>query len=200
GGVSMIIPAFLSKKANAPVMMRISREEETYIGRARPGFRGRMKIGFSKEGRITALDMFVVSDNGPYDAQGDVPTSGRIVSLLYQPQAMRWRGVTVLTNTPLRVRLEACRESQLSSRLLRKHRASLAWTRWPSGASTVQKGRRFLDRQYKASCSTRRVPFSRKRLTAAPSSSSGKREWGAHRNVLAARCAESACRLAAMWA
>jgi CO/xanthine dehydrogenase Mo-binding subunit len=31
-----------------------------------------------------------------------VPTSGRIVSLLYQPQAMRWRGVTVLTNTPPR--------------------------------------------------------------------------------------------------
>jgi xanthine dehydrogenase molybdenum-binding subunit len=102
GGVSMIIPAFLSKKANAPVMMRLSREEETYIGRARPGFRGRMKVGFSREGRITALDMFVVSDNGPYDAQGDVPTSGRIVSLLYQPQAMRWRGVTVMTNTPPR--------------------------------------------------------------------------------------------------
>ncbi len=102
GGVSMIIPALLSKKANAPVMMRISREEETFIGRARPGFRGRMKVGFSREGRITAVDMFVVSDNGPYDAQGDVPTSGRIASLLYQPQAMRWRGVTVLTNTPPR--------------------------------------------------------------------------------------------------
>jgi len=102
GGVSMIIPALLSKKANAPVMMRISREEETFIGRARPGFQGRMKIGFSKEGRILALDMFVISDNGPYDAQGDAATSGRMVSLLYQPQAMRWRGVTVLTNTPPR--------------------------------------------------------------------------------------------------
>src|SRR5271167_4624876 len=102
GGVSMIIPALLSKKVNAPVMMRISREEETFIGRARPGFQGRMKIGFSKEGRILALDMFVISDNGPYDAQGDAPTSGRTVSLLYQPQAMRWRGVTVLTNTPPR--------------------------------------------------------------------------------------------------
>jgi xanthine dehydrogenase molybdenum-binding subunit len=102
GGVSMIIPALLSKKANAPVMMRISREEETFIGRARPGFQGRMRIGFSKEGRILALDMFVISDNGPYDAQGDAPTSGHMVSLLYQPQAMRWRGVTVLTNTPPR--------------------------------------------------------------------------------------------------
>jgi xanthine dehydrogenase molybdenum-binding subunit len=102
GGVTMIIPALLSKKANAPVMMRISREEETFIGRARPGFQGRMKVGFSKDGRILALDMFVISDNGPYDAQGDSPTSGHMVSLLYQPQAMRWRGVTVLTNTPPR--------------------------------------------------------------------------------------------------
>jgi xanthine dehydrogenase molybdenum-binding subunit len=102
GGVSMIIPALLAKKANAPVMMRISREEETFIGRARPSFQGRMRVGFSKEGRITALDMFVICDNGPYDAVGDAPSSGRIVSLLYQPQAMRWRGVTVLTNTPPR--------------------------------------------------------------------------------------------------
>jgi xanthine dehydrogenase molybdenum-binding subunit len=102
GGVTMIIPALLAKKTNAPVMMRISREEETFIGRARPSFQGRMKVGFSKEGRITALDMFVICDNGPYDAVGDAPSSGRIVSLLYQPQAMRWRGLTVLTNTPPR--------------------------------------------------------------------------------------------------
>lgn len=101
-GVSLIIPALLSKKANTPVMMRISREEETFIGRARPSLLGRMKVGFSKDGRIKALDMFVISNNGPYDANGDVPTSGRIVSLLYQPEAMRWRGVTVLTNTPPR--------------------------------------------------------------------------------------------------
>ena len=28
--------------------------------------------------------------------------AARIVSLLYQPPAMRWRGVTVMTNTPTR--------------------------------------------------------------------------------------------------
>jgi xanthine dehydrogenase molybdenum-binding subunit len=102
GGVTMIIPALLSKKLNAPVMMRISREEETFIGRARPSFQGRMKIGFAKNGRITAIDMFVVVNSGAYDAQGDAPSSGRIVSLLYQPPAMRWRGVSVMTNTPPR--------------------------------------------------------------------------------------------------
>src|SRR5580698_7575456 len=101
-GISLVIPALLSKKTSAPVMMRISREEETFIGRARPSLMGRMKVGFGEDGRITALDMFVISNNGPYDANGDVPSSGRIVSLLYQPQAMRWRGATILTNTPPR--------------------------------------------------------------------------------------------------
>jgi len=102
GYIFAIIPALLSKKANAPVMMRISREEEHFIGRARPGFQGRMKVGFAKDGRISALDMFVICNNGPYDAVGDANTSGTIVSLLYQPVAMRWRGTTVLTNTPPR--------------------------------------------------------------------------------------------------
>src|SRR5215469_8250439 len=102
GAISLVIPALLAKKANAPVMMRLSREEENYIGRARPSLHGRMKVGFAKDGRITAVDMFVVCDNGPYDPVGDAASSGRIVSLLYQPPAMRWRGLTVLTNTPPR--------------------------------------------------------------------------------------------------
>ncbi|HEY1806106.1 MAG TPA: xanthine dehydrogenase family protein molybdopterin-binding subunit [Terracidiphilus sp.] len=99
GGVTMIIPALLSRKLNAPVMMRISREEEHFIGRARPSVLGRMKVGFAKDGRITALDMFTVTNAGSYDASGDGGSAARIVSLLYQPPAMRWRGVTVMTNT-----------------------------------------------------------------------------------------------------
>src|ERR1700726_3712136 len=102
GDITLVIPALLAKKTGLPVMMRVSREEEHYIGRGRPSLLGRMKVGFSKEGRITALDMYVICDNGPYDMVGDAFSSGRIVSVLYQPQAMRWRGVTVLTNTPPR--------------------------------------------------------------------------------------------------
>src|SRR5215472_1704154 len=100
--ITAIIPALLAKKTNAPVMMRISREEETFIGRGRPSLLGRLKVGFSKEGRITALDMFVICNTGPYDAVGDAGAAGRIVSLLYQPPAMRWRGATIMTNTPPR--------------------------------------------------------------------------------------------------
>src|SRR5436190_6736288 len=95
GAISLVIPVLLAKKANAPVMMRISREEEHYIGRGRPGVRGRMKVGFSKEGRILALDMFSVSDNGPFERQGDCNNTGVISSLAYQPQAMRFRGISV---------------------------------------------------------------------------------------------------------
>ncbi len=101
--ISLIIPAILSKKlGGVPVMMRVTREEEHYIGRARPSLHGRVKAGFSKEGKLLALDMFVIGDNGPYVSVNDVGSSGRIASLLYQPETMRFGGVTVLTNTPPR--------------------------------------------------------------------------------------------------
>ena len=100
--IQCIIPIILSKRAGAPVMMRISREEETMIGKLRPAVTARLKVGFDKTGRITAVDMFAVLDNGPYDQQGDLGQTGRTVSMLYQPPAMRWRGVAVLTNTPPR--------------------------------------------------------------------------------------------------
>jgi xanthine dehydrogenase molybdenum-binding subunit len=100
GAISMAIPALLSKKANAPVMMRVTREDEHFIGRARPGILARVKVGFRKDGRITAIDMYAICDNGPYDAQGDGRSAGTTISLAFQPEAMRWRGLTVLTNTP----------------------------------------------------------------------------------------------------
>jgi len=102
GSVTDIIPALLAKKTGQPVQMRVSREEEHGIGGARPATHGRMKIGLTKEGRITALDMFTVVEGGPYGPGNDGNTASRFASLLYQPEAMRWRGVTAITNTPPR--------------------------------------------------------------------------------------------------
>ena len=65
------IPAYMSKKINRPVMMRISRAEEYFIGSARPGFQGHVKIGFQSTGRISAVDLYVVQDNGAYCGGGD---------------------------------------------------------------------------------------------------------------------------------
>jgi xanthine dehydrogenase molybdenum-binding subunit len=102
GANSMAIPALLSKKTSRPVMMRISREEETYIGRMRPGYQARVKIGFQKDGRITAMDLFIIEDSGPYERQGDNEITATLASLLYQPPALRFRGISVATNTPPR--------------------------------------------------------------------------------------------------
>src|SRR3989442_2283359 len=102
GAISMVIPALLSKKANAPVMMRISREEEHYIGRARTGMVGRARAGFAKDGRITALDLFIVEDNGAYGPMGDHRSAANAASLIWEPQTMRFRGLAVITNTPPR--------------------------------------------------------------------------------------------------
>src|SRR5258708_11897410 len=55
--IQAIIPALLSKKTGAPVMMRVSREEEHYIGKARPSIHGRIKARFTTDGRLTAGDM-----------------------------------------------------------------------------------------------------------------------------------------------
>ena len=63
---------------------------------------GRVKIGFRKDGRITALDLFIVQDNGAYGPMGDHRSAGNAASLIYQPLAMRWRAINVLTNTPPR--------------------------------------------------------------------------------------------------
>jgi CO/xanthine dehydrogenase Mo-binding subunit len=100
--VFVVIPALLSKKAGAPVMMRISREDEQYIGRARPALHSRIRAGFRKDGRLLALDGLAIVDNGPYDVVGDSRSAGDHISLSYQPMAMRWRMLSVLTNTPPR--------------------------------------------------------------------------------------------------
>ena len=96
------LPILLSKQTGKPVMMRVTRREENFFGRARPGFQGRVKIGFRRDGRITALDLFLIQDGGPYGRSGDFLSAGRIASLAYQPLNMRARGVTVFTNTPPR--------------------------------------------------------------------------------------------------
>ena len=118
GAHSMAIPALLSKKAGGrPVLMRISREEENYIGRARPGIHLRARIGFRKDGRITAMDLCAISDCGPYANQGDGGTLASTATALYNPETIRFRGISVLTNTPPRVAQRAPGGEQASAML-----------------------------------------------------------------------------------
>ena len=95
----MAIPALMSKKINRPVMMRISRTEEYYLGSARGGFQGRARLGFSEDGRILAADIYLVQDAGPTEGFWDFRSGAEYAAVTYTPVAMRARGVPVHTNT-----------------------------------------------------------------------------------------------------
>jgi xanthine dehydrogenase molybdenum-binding subunit len=99
GSIIQQVPALMSRKLNRPVMLRITRAEENYLGRARPGMQARVRIGFRADGRITALDLFALGDGGPF-AGGDQNGAANTASLTYRPLNMRFRGVGVFTNTP----------------------------------------------------------------------------------------------------
>jgi len=117
GSTIMQVPALLSRKIGRPVMLRITRTEETYIGRARPGFQAWARIGYRKDGRVTALDLYIVQDNGCYGSQGDYNTAAMIASLSYQPLSMRFRGISVYTNTPPRSAQRAPGGAQITTLL-----------------------------------------------------------------------------------
>ena len=111
----MSIPAHMSKKTGRPVMMRITRAEEFTNGYGRVGLQAWIKMGFRADGRMTAVDMFVVGENGPNLGFWDFRNAGEAVSVVYQPLAMRWRGTSVLTNTPPRTAQRGPGENQTAS-------------------------------------------------------------------------------------
>ena len=96
------IPILLSKKIGKPVMMRVTRRDETSFGKARPGTQAKIKLGMRADGRITAMEIHAIGDGGPYGRSGDHMNVGTMASLAYQPLAMRMRGTGVWTNTPPR--------------------------------------------------------------------------------------------------
>ena len=100
GYPNMAVAALMSKKLKRPVMNRLTRADEYALGSARPTFQGRIKMGFREDGKLLAADLYIVQENGPYLGAGDFRSAGNCLSMVYQPDAMRWRGIPVLTNTP----------------------------------------------------------------------------------------------------
>ncbi len=93
------LAGYFSKKIGRPVQLRISRAVEYYQGSARVGFQGWIKMGFAENGRATAADVFIVEDIGPNATGGDASSAGGAISLVYDPESMRFRGLPILTNT-----------------------------------------------------------------------------------------------------
>ncbi|ALO46842.1 xanthine dehydrogenase family protein molybdopterin-binding subunit [Pseudohongiella spirulinae] len=110
----MAVTGHLARKINRPVQLRITREEEFYIGHARAGMQGLMKLGLKPDGKVGAVDVIVIGDAG---AGGGASGSGaaRFVSLMVQPEAMRFRGVSLYTNTSPRAAQRGPGENEMAT-------------------------------------------------------------------------------------
>jgi len=96
----MALPAHFSKKIGRPCMLRVTRAEEYYLGSARAAFQGRVRMGFSADGKVTAADLYIVQQNGAKSGFFDYSAAGEAMSMMYTPTAMRFRAIPIGTNTP----------------------------------------------------------------------------------------------------
>ena len=94
----MAITGQFSRQLNRPVQLRITREQEFYIGSARSGMQGWIKVGVKGDGKVSAVDLIIVNDGG-MTGGGSGNSSAQHVTVAYQPEAMRFRHISVYTNT-----------------------------------------------------------------------------------------------------
>lgn len=111
------LPAVFSRKINRPVALHVSREQEFYLGKARAGFQGHARIGFREDGFITAIDLFILQDVGSQSGFPSAASAAGATSLVYQPDAMRFRCVPVLTNTTPKGAQRGPGQNQIASAL-----------------------------------------------------------------------------------
>lgn len=107
GGKSEVIPleiaaSVLAKKTKKPVKITYTREEVFYAHRGRPRTIVDLKMGLTREGKITAVQARVVQDGGAYCGFGPVTVlySGALLGAIYDVPAVRYDGYRVVTNKP----------------------------------------------------------------------------------------------------
>lgn len=97
-----LIAAILARKAEGTVKIVLSREETFITHRGRPESHARLKLGLSRDGRITAAELEMVQRGGAYSGYGVVTIlyAGSLLFGIYDIEAARYNGYRVLTNTP----------------------------------------------------------------------------------------------------
>jgi 4-hydroxybenzoyl-CoA reductase subunit alpha len=97
-----IVAALLARAANGTVRLVLSREETFLTHRGRPETEVRLKIGLTRDGRITAVDCEVIQRGGAYAGYGLVTIlyAGALLHAIYTVPASRYHGLRVYTNTP----------------------------------------------------------------------------------------------------
>ena len=97
-----VICALLAKAANGKVRLATSREETFITHRGRPDTQIHLKMGVTKDGKITAVDLSNTQRGGAYPSYGIVTIlyAGALIYGIYDVPAVRYEGYRVLTNTP----------------------------------------------------------------------------------------------------
>ena len=109
GGRSEISPAdvicaFLAKKAQRPVKIVYTREENTVCTRQAHSMITKIKTGVDKAGRVVARDITCHMDGGAYSSTGPIATSVPFLCMeqAYRMENVRYNGYRILTNKPIR--------------------------------------------------------------------------------------------------
>jgi len=94
------IAALLSKKADQPVKIVNTREEEFCATRIRHPYFITLKTGVAKDGTLLAVDANAVADTGAYNSWGPaiIGRAGVQVFMGYRLKNMRYKGHNVYTN------------------------------------------------------------------------------------------------------
>jgi len=97
-----IICGLLARAAHGTVRLLQTREESFLAHRGRPESHIRMKIGMTRDGRLTACQAEVVMRGGAYGGYGLVTIlyAGALLNGLYDIPAVKYDGYRVYSNTP----------------------------------------------------------------------------------------------------
>lgn len=97
-----IIAALLARAAQGKVMMELTREECFLTHRARPQTTMRIKLGMTKDGKMTACEAEAVQRGGAYAGYGIVTIlyAGALLQGIYDIPAVKYDGYRVYANLP----------------------------------------------------------------------------------------------------
>ena len=97
-----IIVCLLARAAGGAVRLKLSREETFITHRGRPRTGVKVKLGMTRDGRMTACACEVEQTGGAYGGYGIVTIlyAGALLNAIYDIPAVRYDGFRVYTNTP----------------------------------------------------------------------------------------------------
>ena len=97
-----IVTALLARAAQGKVLMELTREETFITHRARPQTLMRIKLGMTKDGRMTACEAEVTQRGGAYSGYGIITIlyAGALLHGIYDIPAIKYDGYRAYANLP----------------------------------------------------------------------------------------------------